>query len=130
MWALHCISFLEYRNEGVEIYPLRYEDLLKSSGETVSALFSHLKIPQKHVTRPLAALEEDSQRNSILGRDEVAKKRVVDFTPEQLKEVDYMFREVGFPSTEEFVDLPNWNQDTNSTFWHNLFDNSTKEKEE
>ncbi|XP_071095303.1 uncharacterized protein [Haliotis cracherodii] len=96
--------YKEFRESGIPIFALKYEDLLKEKEGMVKALFQKLDIPWKHVSKALAAFEVDSQRGSSISRKSTGSRSPL--TPRELSDGNIVLERYGFPRFDESIDLP------------------------
>ncbi|XP_067681904.1 uncharacterized protein [Haliotis asinina] len=96
--------YKEFRDSGIPIFAVQYEELVKEKEGMVIALFQKLDIPEKHVTKALVAFEVDSQRGSSISRKSTGPR--FPLTPRDLADGDIVLERYGFPRFGEKIDLP------------------------
>ena len=89
---------------GCRISAVRYEDIMKSPEQFISAVFQFCGLPDELVSPALRAMNTDSQENSCLSRRELYKHRACVFGPDVIARCNSMCFREGFPAiTEEYV---------------------------
>jgi hypothetical protein len=68
LWLAMMEQYLKFHHAGLPMIAVRYEDLASRPEPLLRALFAHCELPAEAVSRAMLALEEDSQRGSILER--------------------------------------------------------------
>jgi hypothetical protein len=69
VWLVCAHSYLQLRERGVPFAALKYEDLVRSSRETVARMFAHCGATDAPVELACAAMNEDSQAGTPLARN-------------------------------------------------------------
>ncbi|XP_067680368.1 uncharacterized protein [Haliotis asinina] len=107
-WMILCAGLMmrykEFRKSGIPIFAVKYEELVMEKEGMVRALFQKLDIPEKHVTKALAAFEVDSQRGSWISRKSTGTR--FPLTPRELADGNIVLDRYGFPRFGEKIDLP------------------------
>ncbi|XP_067676100.1 uncharacterized protein [Haliotis asinina] len=107
-WMILCAGLMtrykEFRESGIPIFAVQYEELVKEKEGMVRALFQKLDIPEKHVSKALAAFEVDSQRGSTISRKSLVNR--LPLTPRELYDCNFVSDLFGFPKFGEKIDLP------------------------
>ena len=70
-WVNQILIAREAMSRDKSILPVRYEDISTRTMEAVVRIFDHLGIDTKHIGLALSSLCRDSQRGSVLSRDNI-----------------------------------------------------------
>jgi len=80
-WSSVTHTYERLRSAGLPLAAVTYDDLRERPLEAVKAVLSHLGLDPAHAQAALAALDEDSQKGTGLGRGD-------DYTPPRLRDVE------------------------------------------
>jgi hypothetical protein len=69
-WSTFLEHYTQFYQAGIPFTALRYEDLKAKPQETLAALFRLCELPVDQVPNALAAFDQDSQRGTLLGRQQ------------------------------------------------------------
>jgi hypothetical protein len=77
-WLGVMDAYVRLREEGVQIHPIRYEDLVAEPSATLVELLTWCGLPADGVDAVLATFATDSQEGTQLGRDNKAAVQPLD----------------------------------------------------
>ena len=104
-WCVSMKQYLEFRESGLRIAGVRYEDLLEDTTYAYEKVFEFCDLPfdAKAVE---VAMSRDSQRGTEISIENLAKYKVEQFTKETKKHTDMMCDQVGLPHFPETYIAP------------------------
>jgi hypothetical protein len=79
-WARHLQKYEEERAAGVPFLAIRYDELVEDRLAGVTRLFRHCGLPLDGIANALGAFDEDSQKDTIIGR----RNDKLRFTPDNV----------------------------------------------
>ena len=72
MWSYFILIARDAISRGPNILPVKYEDIMARSNETLRQLFDNLDIDAIHLDNAVTSMKHDSQRKSVWSRDRLA----------------------------------------------------------
>ena len=69
IWVIMCKKYLNLRQEGYPLSAIKFEDLISDPKYTLQELFKYCELPQMYVEKALRGMDADSQRHSVLSKD-------------------------------------------------------------
>lgn len=93
--------YIRLRKMDKDVHGLLYDDLVKAKEKGVKAIFKFCGLPQDLVENALVAFTRDSQRNSLLSRDALAKIAPLKCCSEDRKRASKLLEEFGFPPLDQ-----------------------------
>jgi hypothetical protein len=86
LWAITVKKYLMWREQGINIVAVRYEDLEANPASFVTAILDHFELPLEWQNDALKGMALDSQRNSTYSRVRLINVALPVLTP-QVKNV-------------------------------------------
>ena len=69
IWVILCKKYLNLCQEGYPLAAIKFEDLVSDPKYTLQELFKYCELPQMYVEKALRGMAVDSQRHSVLSKD-------------------------------------------------------------
>ena len=69
IWVTLCKKYLNLRQEVYPLAAIKFEDLVSGPKYTLQELFKYCELPQMYVEKALRGMAADSQRHSVLSKD-------------------------------------------------------------
>ena len=90
-------QYQQFRNQGMNIVAVKYEDLVKNPLESTQAIFKYCSLPVEWAQDAIRALDKDSQRLSPLSMKNLQKHDFAQLTPERKVQTDQICDQFGLP---------------------------------
>ncbi len=106
-WALNVLAYVECKSRfKLPIFPFTYQQILKNPVGTTARLLEHSKASSKHAGLVTEAMKRDSQQGSFLSKEETKKKkRTANFSPEEVRIMGDILKQLDLPSLDEYEKL-------------------------
>lgn len=105
VWAAAIRQYLDFRDQGINIAGVRYEDMVDDAKHAFSKIFEKCDIPfdEEAVDQ---AFSRDSQRDSPLSMKNLNKHKLEEFTPEVKQQTDAVCSSFGVACFPEVYIAP------------------------
>ncbi|ESO84548.1 hypothetical protein LOTGIDRAFT_236217 [Lottia gigantea] len=105
-WAAGVSRCVEYREKGLPIIPILYEDLMKNPMQSCLVLFTKLDIRKEYVSLAAEAFKVDYQKSSVLGQGLLPPDSRRAIPPEGRVEADSILKKYGLHKLGERFEIP------------------------
>jgi hypothetical protein len=97
LWTLSMKKYVEFRESGMDVVAIRYEDVASDPEKSMRRILSHCRLPEELAVAATAAMTLDSQRSTPFANHILNQHRVLEYSGEAKAECDRVMAELGAP---------------------------------
>jgi len=97
MWSLLIARYLEFRQRGLSVNALRYEDLVAKPLEMCRVVLEYCNLPVSLAEMAVKGFDTDSQANSPVAKSAIGNFKEPQLTPEIKTKLNEILKKCGLP---------------------------------
>lgn len=106
LWGAMVKIYERFREDGINIAGVRYEDIVKQPVEAVAIVLRYINLPEELAQDAKKALEWDSQRNTPLANKVLSRHKTLEYSGPSKAECDRICDIIGVPHLDTVYITP------------------------